>query len=260
MPVILGEHVTLEAGTGAVHTAPAHGQEDFAVARRYDLPVANPVGNDGRFLPDTPLVGGLKLEEGGKLIVETMRANGALMHEEPYVHSYPHCWRHHSPVIFRATPQWFISMDQKGLRAHALRDIRTGELDAGLGRAAHQRHDRRPPRLVHFAPAHLGRAAGAVRAQAAAANCIRAPPELIEAVAERVARGGIEAWFALDPAELLGAEAERLREAHGRDGRLGRLGRVLRLRGRDAARLRRCRWICIWKAPTSIAAGSTARC
>ena len=123
VPVILGEHVTADAGTGAVHTAPAHGQEDFAVGARYHLPVPNPTGNDGRFLPDTPLVGGLKLEEGGKLIVETMRANGTLIHDEPYVHSYPHCWRHHSPVVFRTTPQWFISMDQKGLRAHALRDI-----------------------------------------------------------------------------------------------------------------------------------------
>src|SRR5580698_8464856 len=123
VPVILGDHVTADAGTGAVHTAPAHGQEDFAVARRYNLPVPNPTGNDGRFLPDTPLVGGMKLEEGGKLIVETMRANGTLIHDEPYVHSYPHCWRHHSPVVFRTTPQWFISMDQMGLRANALRDI-----------------------------------------------------------------------------------------------------------------------------------------
>ncbi len=125
VPVILGDHVTADAGTGAVHTAPAHGQEDFAVARRYNLPVPNPTGNDGRFLPDTPLVGGLKLEEGGKLIVETMRANGTLIHDEAYVHSYPHCWRHHSPVVFRTTPQWFISMDQRGsARARAARHSR----------------------------------------------------------------------------------------------------------------------------------------
>ena len=176
VPVILGDHVTADAGTGAVHTAPAHGQEDFAVARRYHLPVPNPTGNDGRFLPDTPLVGGMKLEEGGKLIVETMRANGTLIHDEPYVHSYPHCWRHHSPVVFRTTPQWFISMDRKGLRATCAARHPQRQMDAGLGRAAHQRHDRRPPGLVHLASAHLGRAAGAVRAQAAAANCIRAPP------------------------------------------------------------------------------------
>ena len=206
VPVILGDHVTGDAGTGAVHTAPAHGHEDFAVARRYHLPVPNPTGNDGRFLPDTPLVAGLKLEEGGKLIVETMRANGTLIHAEPYVHSYPHCWRHHSPVVFRTTPQWFISMDQKGLRAHALRDIHTVKWTPAWGEQrisgmiadrpdwciSRQRTWGVP--LALFVHKHTG----ALHPRT---------PELIEAVAERVARDGIEAWFSLDPAQLLGEEA-----------------------------------------------------
>src|SRR5690606_12177316 len=123
VPVILGEHVTLDAGTGAVHTAPGHGQEDFAVARRYDLPVVSPVGNDGRFLPDTPLVAGLKVEEANTVILSELASRGRLVHHESVRHSYPHCWRHKTPVIFRATPQWFISMDRKGLREHTLRDI-----------------------------------------------------------------------------------------------------------------------------------------
>ena len=206
VPVILGDHVTADAGTGAVHTAPAHGQEDFAIGRRYNLPVPNPTGNDGRFLPDTPLVGGLKLEEGGKLIIETMRANGTLIHEEPYVHSYPHCWRHHSPVVFRTTPQWFISMDQKGLRAHALRDIHDVKWTPAWG-------EQRISGMVHDRPdwcISRQRTWGvplALFVHKSTGQLHPRTPDLIEAVAERVARDGIEAWFSLDPAELLGAEA-----------------------------------------------------
>src|SRR5207244_2925471 len=100
VPVVLGEHVTLDAGTGAVHTAPGHGQEDFAVGQRYGLPVTNPVGPDGTFLPDTPLVAGLKVDAANAVIIEALRKAGRLLHHEPYSHSYPHCWRHKTPVIF----------------------------------------------------------------------------------------------------------------------------------------------------------------
>jgi isoleucyl-tRNA synthetase len=206
VPVILGDHVTADAGTGAVHTAPAHGQEDFVVARRYNLPVPNPTGNDGRFLPDTPLVGGMKLEEGGRLIVATMRANGTLIHDETYVHSYPHCWRHHSPVVFRTTPQWFISMDQKGLRANALRDIHGVKWTPAWG-------EQRITGMVADRPdwcISRQRTWGVPLAMFVHKETGDLHPrtgELIEAVAERVAREGIEAWFSLDPAELLGAEA-----------------------------------------------------
>ena len=206
VPVILGDHVTADAGTGAVHTAPAHGHEDFTVARRYNLPVPNPTGNDGRFLPDTPLVGGLKLEEGGKLIVATMRANGALIHEAAYVHSYPHCWRHHSPVVFRTTPQWFISMDQKGLRAHALRDIRNVKWTPAWGeqRIAGMVADR-PDWCISRQRTWGVPLALFVHKQTGELH--PRTQELIAAVADRVARDGIEAWFSLDPAELLGSEA-----------------------------------------------------
>jgi isoleucyl-tRNA synthetase len=208
VPVILGEHVTLEAGTGAVHTAPGHGLEDFAVAKVYSLPVTNPVGNDGRFLPDTPLVGALKLDEGGAKILEELKTRGRLVHHEAHQHSYPHCWRHKTPVIFRATPQWFISMDQKGLRANALRDIRKVQWTPAWGEqrilgmiekrpdwcVSRQRTWGVPITLfVHKRSGELH-----PRTQ-----------ELIGAVADRVDEAGIEAWFALDPAELLGAEADQ---------------------------------------------------
>jgi isoleucyl-tRNA synthetase len=207
VPVILGDHVTADAGTGAVHTAPAHGQEDFVVARRYHLAVPNPTGNDGRFLPDTPLVGGLKLEEGGKLIVATLRANGMLIHDEPYVHSYPHCWRHHSPVVFRTTPQWFISMDRHDLRAHALRDIRDVKWTPAWG-------EQRISGMIADRPdwcISRQRTWGvplALFVHKVSGELHPRTPELIEMVAERVARDGVEAWFALDPAEVLGAEAD----------------------------------------------------
>ncbi|HEY6452700.1 MAG TPA: class I tRNA ligase family protein, partial [Steroidobacteraceae bacterium] len=133
VPVILGEHVTLDAGTGAVHTAPAHGQEDFAVGAAYGLPVVNPVGPDGRFIEGTPLVAGLRVDKADAVIVQELERRGVLLRQAPLRHSYPHCWRHKSPLIFRATPQWFISMDQRGLRAHALRDIAQVRWTPGWG-------------------------------------------------------------------------------------------------------------------------------
>ena len=206
VPVILGEHVTLDAGTGAVHTAPGHGHEDFAVGQRYGLAVLNPVGDDGRFLPDTPLVAGLKVEDANGAIIEALEARGRLIHREPHRHSYPHCWRHKSPVIFRATPQWFISMDKQGLRANTLRDIPqvsftpqwgeqriTGMIESRPDWCISRQRTWGVP-LVLF----VHRQSGELHPRTL---------ELIEEVAARVERDGIEAWFGLDPVELLGEEA-----------------------------------------------------
>jgi isoleucyl-tRNA synthetase len=123
VPVILGDHVTLDAGTGAVHTAPGHGLDDYIVGRRYNLEVENPVGADGRFLPTTPLFAGEQVFDANGHVIEVLQEHGRLLKGEPYHHAYPHCWRHKTPVIFRATPQWFISMDQAGLRKGALEAI-----------------------------------------------------------------------------------------------------------------------------------------
>ncbi len=123
VPVILGEHVTTDAGTGAVHTAPGHGEEDFQVGRVYDLPVLNPVGANGVYLEDTELFGGQFVWKANDSIIEQLKKDGRLLHFEAFQHSYPHCWRHKSPTAFRVTPQWFISMDQAGLRAQALEAI-----------------------------------------------------------------------------------------------------------------------------------------
>jgi isoleucyl-tRNA synthetase len=124
VPVILGEHVTTEVGTGAVHTAPGHGEEDFQVGRLYDLPVTSPVGGDGCFLDDVELFAGLWVWKANEEILKVMHTNGTLLFNEDYDHSYPHCWRHKTPTAFRVTPQWFISMDQAGLQEKAIEAIK----------------------------------------------------------------------------------------------------------------------------------------
>ena len=123
VPVILGEHVTTETGTGAVHTAPGHGQEDFEVGQRYGLEVYNPVDGRGMFVDDTPVVAGQFVWAASNTLVEYMRVQGTLLAAESFQHSYPHCWRHKTPTAFRTTPQWFIAMDQAGLREQALAAI-----------------------------------------------------------------------------------------------------------------------------------------
>ena len=123
VPVILGTHVTTESGTGAVHTAPAHGQEDYQAGLAYQLPIDNPVLGNGCFREDVPFVGGIHLTKANPLILELLQEKNALLHQAKLLHSYPHCWRHKTPLIFRATPQWFISMDQKNLREKSLAEI-----------------------------------------------------------------------------------------------------------------------------------------
>jgi isoleucyl-tRNA synthetase len=125
-PVILGEHVTLEQGTGLVHTAPGYGQEDYEVGLKYGLDIYSPIRDDGRF-DDTvgPLLAGKKLFDANPVVVDLLVEKGALLNAkgEKLEHSYPHCWRCHNPVVFRATHQWFISMEKNGLREKALSEI-----------------------------------------------------------------------------------------------------------------------------------------
>ena len=206
VPVVLGEHVTLDSGTGAVHTAPGHGQEDFVVGQRYGLPVDNPVDDDGRFLPSTPLFAREQVFEANPHVVEVLQEHGALLHHESYRHSYPVCWRHKSPVIFRATPQWFLGMEQAGLRARALEEIRKvrwtpawGEqrissMIAGRPDWCISRQRTWGVPLTLFTHVETG-------------ELHPRTPELVERVAALVEEGGIDAWFDLDPREILGDEA-----------------------------------------------------
>ncbi len=121
--IILGDHVTLEAGTGAVHTAPGHGQEDYEVGRRYGLDAYAPVDDAGRFTPDVGRFAGMEVFAANPEVNRALGEAGAMLSEESYTHSYPHCWRCKKPVIFRSTRQWFISMEATGLREKALSEI-----------------------------------------------------------------------------------------------------------------------------------------
>jgi isoleucyl-tRNA synthetase len=206
VPVILGEHVTLDAGTGAVHTAPGHGADDYEMGRRYGLPIDNPVGSDGRFVAGTEFFEGLSVFDANPKIVEKLREAGRLIHFETYHHSYPHCWRHKSPVIFRATPQWFLSMEKEGLRRDALAAIKTVRWIPGWG-------EQRITSMIETRPdwcISRQRAWGvplAMFVHKETGEPHPQTPELLEQVAELVAEGGIEAWFALNPRHLLGDEA-----------------------------------------------------
>ena len=122
-PLVLGKHVTLDAGTGCVHTAPGHGREDYEVGLAYGLDILSPLDDAGRFLPTVPFFAGLNVFEANPKVMEKLEEVGALLHKGRIKHSYPHCWRCKEPVIFRATTQWFISMEKNDLRARALKAI-----------------------------------------------------------------------------------------------------------------------------------------
>ena len=123
VPVVTADYVTLDSGTGLVHTAPGHGQEDYETGLRYGLDVLAPVDAHGRFTAEVPEWAGVGVFEADARIVERLRTAGALLASERFVHSYPHCWRCKNPIVFRATEQWFIGMDRRDLRRRALAEI-----------------------------------------------------------------------------------------------------------------------------------------
>ena len=120
---VLGDYVTLDAGTGLVHTAPGHGADDFATGRRYGFEIYTPVNHRGEYTQDVPMWAGLHVFKANPQIVEHLRQTDALVHGETITHSYPHCWRCKNPIIFRGTEQWFVSMEETGLRQKALQEI-----------------------------------------------------------------------------------------------------------------------------------------
>ena len=208
VPVILGEHVTIEAGTGAVHTAPGHGHEDFIVGQRYELAVENPVDDAGRFKSGTPFVAGKSVFDANPVIVELLQERGALLWHETMKHSYPHCWRHKTPLIFRATPQWFISMDRERLRDTALQAIGEVRWMPAWG-------EKRIRGMVEGRPdwcISRQRSWGVPIALFVDRDSGEPHPDsvrLLQEVAARVEQRGIDAWWELDPAELLGEEHGR---------------------------------------------------
>ncbi len=206
VPFILGEHVTLDGGTGLVHTAPDHGQDDYVIARQYDIGMAGLVGNDGKFISTTEFFAGLGVFEANGKVLEKLEEVGALLKLEKIRHSYPHCWRHKTPVIFRATPQWFIGMEVKGLRQQALSEIKKVRWIPDWGQARIEKMvENRPDWCIS-----RQRTWGVPVALFIHNETEQLHPrtqELIEQVAKLVEQKGIQAWWDLDPKDLLGDDA-----------------------------------------------------
>ncbi|MGD2128113.1 MAG: isoleucine--tRNA ligase [Lysobacterales bacterium] len=208
VPVILGEHVTTDAGTGAVHTAPGHGEEDFQVGQVYGLPVTSPVGADGRYLVDVELFAGEMVWAANDHVLDVMRDKGTLLHSEPFEHSYPHCWRHKTPTAFRVTPQWFISMDQAGLRSQSIDAIGRVKWIPGWGEERIRGMvENRPDWCISRqrtwgVPITLfvDRQTGELHPRTA---------ELMASAADLVEENGVDCWYAPDIFARLGVEEDR---------------------------------------------------
>ncbi len=207
IPLLLGEHVTTEAGTGLVHTAPAHGLEDYFVCNKYGIELYNPVNAQGRYIGEVPRVAGMTVWQANPVIIDWLRENERLLCEAKIEHSYAHCWRHKTPLIYRATGQWFIGMDKAGtdgktLRDKAIKAVDDTEFFPAWGRARLQAMIEGRPDWVVSRQRYWGtpmtffvhKESGELHPDSAA---------LLEKVAQRIEEKGINAWFELDKAELL---------------------------------------------------------
>ena len=214
-PLVLGDYVTADAGTGLVHTAPAYGEDDFRTGVKYGLEVDNPVGDSGKFSEALPLFGGLSIWDANARIIETLDANGVLLGSAKLTHSYPHCWRHKTPIIYLATTQWFIGMDKPGAQGKTLRELARQAVAETIffpawGRARleamiENRPDWTLSRQRNWGvpiPFFLHRETEELHPRTA---------EILEDVAKRVEQSGIEAWFSLLPAEV-GVDASLYRK------------------------------------------------
>ncbi len=199
--LILAPYVTLEQGTGCVHTAPGHGQEDYVSGLKYGLEIYNPVDERGRFVPDLPLWGGEFVFKANPAIVAHCEENGTLLQHENISHSYPHCWRCKTPLIFRATEQWFISMEEKGLRQRALEQIGQVQWIPPWGKERiYNMIANRPDWCIS-----RQRSWGVPITIIGCAHCghLFMDVHMIEYVADMIAKEGSDIWFKKDAEELV---------------------------------------------------------
>ncbi|WP_100550728.1 isoleucine--tRNA ligase [Caedibacter taeniospiralis] len=207
VPVLHGDHVTVDSGTGLVHTAPAHGVEDFALGKLHALPIDNPVNNQGCYHDNTELFAGEFVFKANDHVVEVLKEKNALLNLHKLEHSYPHCWRHKTPLIFRATPQWFISMENNHLRTRAEETIKEVKWVPSWGQnrieammqgrpdwcISRQRTWGVPiPLFIHKETEELHPKTEAI----------------IEKVALAIEKGGVEAWFDADDSQFISETPE----------------------------------------------------
>ena len=201
-PILVGDHVTLEAGTGSVHTAPGHGQEDYEIGMKYGLKVFNPVGNTGVFEAGTPVVEGRHVYQANTIVIEHLLNCGALLETSEIKHSYPHCWRCHKPLIFRATPQWFISMDKNDLREKALKAIGETQWTPEWGENRIRAMVEGRPDWCVSRQRNWGVPITAIKCSSCESHAVTTPA-IVEGIAKQVEAGGADVWFARDVTEFL---------------------------------------------------------
>lgn len=211
VPIICSPHVLVDTGTGLVHTAPAHGLEDFQISLKYHLPTDNPVNEQGFYHTGVELFANVSVRKVEPEIIKILHNKTALIHEEKITHSYPHCWRHHTPLLFRSTKQWFVHMDESAshnetLRKHLQNAINTIHFFPASGRA-------RLESMINLRPdwcISRQRKWGIPMALFVDRTTKVPHPhteELFEQIAQIIEKEGIEGWFQQDPATLLGKEA-----------------------------------------------------
>lgn len=226
VPIILGEHVTTDSGTGLVHTAPGHGADDYVVGLKYHLDIENPVAGNGVYLDTAKAFAGTHIYKANPLIIETLNDSGHLLKHSKIEHSYPHCWRHKTPIIFRATPQWFISMEKhqatpstdndashdKGLRGQSMQDINKvtwtpdwgqNRIEAMVGNRPDWCISRQRTWGVPI-PFFIHKDTGELHPNTS---------KLIEKAAQLIEKGGIEAWFDANISDFLADDAEQYTKA-----------------------------------------------
>lgn len=207
LPVLVGDHVTTEAGTGAVHTAPDHGVDDFNVGNKYGLKTLNYVDDNGVFRDNVPMFAGQHVYKVDAPVLEALEAQGKLVLKKVFTHSYPHCWRTKTPLIFRATPQWFVSMNENGLKDAAMDAVKGVKWIPAWGQ-------QRIEGMLEQSPdwcISRQRTWGVPIALFVHKETQELHPntsELIEQVAQKVEGKGMDAWFDLDATELLGDDAD----------------------------------------------------
>ncbi len=207
VPLVLGDHVTVDGGTGLVHTAPAHGPDDYILGKKYNLPCEHNLLGNGCFKEGTPFIEKMHITKVNPVIIELLHEKSRLVKNSDINHSYPHCWRHKTPVIYRATPQWFISMDKNDLRKKALIAIKDIKFHPSWG---YERMEimlkNRPDWCISRQrtwctplPLFIHKETGDLHPKT---------EEFFELVASKVEEKGIDAWYEIDKNDLLGAEAD----------------------------------------------------